>query len=579
MRIQLRSKIIYLVLFSVIIAVGGTVFFTTKIFLEDKRNYITDVNSVASAHAARILDQVLVNVRFELLHLNDLLKNPNKPEKAFTDKLAQVAHLEQLNIYDAKNNLILSAGRSKSPADSAWIHAAIESYHKSGNALFHFPSDKTQSLLYIVPIENRLYATLFSGEAFLPAFNMAKALNVSLVNQYGDLLISNRETQLLNDPAVTSFALDFFTKHKNQQVWAQLLPLKNGERYLVALSPLEKVSGSGVMVFVPDAESTHLAAQITRNSLPFIFGILIFVSLLGFLFSLRLTRSLENLTKATAQISSGNWNIDITTRSRDEVGQLVKAFKKMARELKTREEDLKIAHENLLRSEKLASLGKFSAGIAHEIKNPLTSILTYSQLIERKLAKEELTPQSPGQFAKYIVEETLRANRIIMDLLTFARQKPPVRTSQNLIDIVETALNTLRAQIENHQVRLLKGYSTNDPIVAPVDSDQIHQVISNLVLNAIQAMENNNPSERELQVQVKQEAADAIIAIRDNGPGISPENLRRVFEPFFSTKATGKGTGLGLAMCHGIIQQHAGHIRVSSQTGEGALFEIKLPLA
>ncbi len=578
MMTHLRSKIIALVLFSVLLAVAGTVFVTTKNILEDKRNYITDVNSVASAHASKLLGQILSNYENEFEHLNDLLA---RPDRAFSDRLGKIANLEQVRIYDLKNNLLLSAGRQNKSDDSYWIEKAVREFQEKQKSLFKTPSDK--SFLFVTKVNNHIYAAIFDNRSLLSGFNLANAVSVSLINADGEVLVENKVTSIWNDSAVKSFAQQFFTNHQNQPVWAQLLNIGEGQKILVAMSPLEQFPKNGVMVLVPDAQSAHLASQITRNSLPFVFGILIFVSLLTLLFSSRLTRSLENLTKATSLISTGNWDVQFRSQSRDEVGQLVKSFKKMAKELKLREEDLQKAHENLLRSEKLASLGQFSAGIAHEIKNPLTSILTYAQLIERKLGKESgvdsQNAHSPGQFAKNIVEETLRANRIVTDLLTFARQKPPTRIPQNLLPLVENTLAIINPQLENDHITLSRHYDAHTPIIAAVDADQVQQVLSNLILNALQAMENQSAGKREIAVNLEQKSNEAVITIKDSGPGISSENLGKIFEPFFSTKATGKGTGLGLSMCHGIIQQHAGQISASSQVGEGATFEIRLPLA
>ncbi|WP_168196398.1 HAMP domain-containing sensor histidine kinase [Bdellovibrio sp. NC01] len=574
MLIHLRSKIIALVLFAVVLAVAGTVFFTTKNFLEDKRNYITDVNSVASAHASKLLSQILENYRNEFEHLNDLLPRGGN---AFAERLQQIEGLEQVRIYDVKKNLLLSAGRTGKNEDMSWVEKDIEVFKATGKALFKTPNEK--SFLFISQIDNHVYAATFDNRSLLSGFNLASALNVSLINGDGEILVENKETKIWSDPAIKTFAAEFFAAHQNQQVWARVLSLQEGPRVLVAISPLDGLKQVGVIVSVPDAESAHLASQITRNSIPFVVGILILVSLLALLFSSRLTRSLEDLTKATSLISGGNWDVQFSYRSRDEVGQLGKAFRKMGKELKIREEDLRKAHNKVLRSEKLASLGQFSAGVAHEIKNPLTSILTYAQLIERKLGVEQDNPHSPGQFAKYIVEETLRANRIVTDLLTFARQKAPTLTSQNIVALTESTLALMAPQLETAAVTLHRQYDPTSTLMVAVDADQIRQVMSNLIMNSSQAMEEQSAEKKNITVSLAQESDEMVMKIADTGPGIAPENLGKIFEPFFSTKATGKGTGLGLSMCHGIIQQHQGQISVNSKVGEGAEFEIRLPLA
>jgi len=569
--IHLRSKILLLVLFSVIATVLGAIFFTTKSFLQDKRNYITEMNSLASVHSARLLDEVLLGFRREFLHLDDLLKNPSHPSPDFSRRLMQIAGLELLHIYDIRGNLLLSAGRSQMTGVSEEILTAIKNLKPGQTTVLHTQSANSLpgTLLYLNQVNQRFYGAFLKDQVLTSSLGGSQALEISLVNQTGQILVRNHEASISNDPAVKTFIADFFHQHLDQSVWAQIITRTGGDKILVAMSGLQAIPGSAILVTVPDTESAVLATQAIRQALPFIVGVIIIIGLSGLVFSNRLTRSLENLTEAASQLSTGNWNVTLRERSRDEVGKLIAAFRKMARELRNREEALKTAHQKLIRSEKLATLGQFSAGIAHEIKNPLTSILTYSQLIERKTG-------TPEEFAKHISDETRRANRIITDLLVFARQKEPNRNPQNLVTLVERSLSLLIPQIQASQVMLEKKISEAE-VQCPVDADQIHQVLSNLILNALQAMESLSPANRRLTVVLRKEPDWGFISIQDSGPGVAPENQGRIFEPFFSTKAIGKGTGLGLSMCHGIIQQHQGQISLHSEPGQGACFEVRLP--
>jgi signal transduction histidine kinase len=223
----------------------------------------------------------------------------------------------------------------------------------------------------------------------------------------------------------------------------------------------------------------------------------------------------------------------------------------------------------MMQQEKLASIGRLSAGVAHEINNPLTTILTSVMLIQ-----EEFCPdQSVCGDLQIVIGEALRCRRIVSSLLDFARRTTPTKKSCNINNIVNECITLTQKQAAFNDVKLEAELSERLPPIH-VDKDQIQQALINLALNAIDVT-NAGGVVTFTTVYIPEEHMIAI-TVSDTGEGISDENLNRVFDPFFTTKEN--GTGLGLAVTHGIIEQHNGTIEVNSISGQGTYFSIRLPI-
>jgi len=223
----------------------------------------------------------------------------------------------------------------------------------------------------------------------------------------------------------------------------------------------------------------------------------------------------------------------------------------------------------MMQQEKLASVGRLSAGVAHEINNPLTTILTTAMLIQ-----EDLDPEDPNYGELEIVaHETLRCRKIVTSLLDFARQTQPNKKDNDLHEVIYQSVLLTRKQAAFNNIQV--EYEPGDKIPRlMIDKGQIQQALINLVLNAT---ESTGEGGRIVVATSFLEPSKMVeISISDNGPGIAPENLVRIFDPFFTTKES--GTGLGLAITHGIIEQHDGSIDVKSRPGKGTCFTIRLPL-
>ena len=231
--------------------------------------------------------------------------------------------------------------------------------------------------------------------------------------------------------------------------------------------------------------------------------------------------------------------------------------------------DLSKTEAQLIRSEKLAALGQLAAGIAHEIRNPLTSI----NILIHSLASNLPSGTSQKEDLKVIEEEIHRINEIVDQFLRFAKPAPPLLIKAEVVSIVEETLQLLRPQIEKQGIIVQKEFQALPPIL--MDREQMKQVILNLLLNATQAM----PKGGHLVLKGHIPEGDRWInlSIQDSGVGIPNEDIRQLFDPFFSTKEG--GVGLGLSIAHRIIDQHRGKIEVESEPGKGTLFTVWLPMS
>ena len=241
----------------------------------------------------------------------------------------------------------------------------------------------------------------------------------------------------------------------------------------------------------------------------------------------------------------------------------------LEKRVEERTQELREAEDQLIRSEKLASLGKMASGVAHEINNPLTSILINASLMLETCGDGHafLEPLT------MISEETARCAEIVKGLLEFARQTPAQIAPADINDVIERTAQLIEMQASVRNVKIIKALDTSLPQIE-LDKNKIRQVFSNLMINAIEAM----PTGGTLTItsRLNGNGRQVEILFADTGVGIPPENIQKLFDPFFTTKSF--GTGLGLAVSYGIIQQRGGTIDVKSEVGRGSVFTVKLPL-
>ena len=227
--------------------------------------------------------------------------------------------------------------------------------------------------------------------------------------------------------------------------------------------------------------------------------------------------------------------------------------------------------KQLLRTEKLSSLGKLSAGIAHEINQPLTGILTFAHMLHKKFKEDEPTRRD----LEVIVRETTRIKHIVQGMLDFSRETPMKKMSQPIEAVLDATLNFIVHQERFFGITLVKQYGPHVPEVV-VDESRMEQVFLNIIINAVEAMKGSGT----LTVRTRQTPDWVEVDLADTGPGIPEIVQQKIFDPFFTTKDSteGQGMGLGLAISYGIIKNHGGDIQVGSALGGGTTFTIRLPL-
>jgi two-component system NtrC family sensor kinase len=317
-----------------------------------------------------------------------------------------------------------------------------------------------------------------------------------------------------------------------------------------------------------------------------VFSALALAAVTMFLINRFLNQPLKVLIEGTRRVANEDLEVQIPIRTEDELGIFAQSFNQMTRDLKRAKEsltqwgcrleqmvgertrDLQETQQQLIRSEKLASLGKLSAGIAHEINNPLTGILNFSQLL-----MDQFPPESEvHQDLKLIVRETIRCRSIVRGLLDFARQTAPEKAALEINTMIQDILRIVTNQESFQNIRVQTDFDPDIPRIM-ADLDQIKQVLFNVVVNASEAMGGNG--ELRLVTRWEPDRSRIVVHCIDSGPGIPEENLNRLFDPFFTTKEM--GTGLGLAISYGIVKAHRGNIEVRSKVGEGCEMIITLP--
>lgn len=344
------------------------------------------------------------------------------------------------------------------------------------------------------------------------------------------------------------------------------------------------------------AKADVQSAESTRQMILYTACGLLLISVLSWVVIWQVVgRPVKALHDGTEHLAAGDLGYQIEVHASDEMGELARSFNAMSRELesehkqntawthtleqrveqKTRE--LRRAHEHALHTEKMASIGKMAAVLAHEINNPLSGILTYAKLL-RKWTEREDAGQSHrkdiGEALDLIAAESRRCGDLVKNLLTFSRTTPMNLQPTNLNQIVERSLRLVQHQFELAGVHVQLQLDPDLPDVQ-CDGAQIEQVLLALVMNAVDAM----PQGGNLWLTTRFNGEDGTVrvVVRDDGAGIPPEILPRIFEPFLTTKETGRGVGLGLAISQSILERHNGTIEVQSEVGKGTTFTLTLP--
>lgn len=282
-------------------------------------------------------------------------------------------------------------------------------------------------------------------------------------------------------------------------------------------------------------------------------------------------RPIGRIVAMSRKVISGDMTARVAIRPPGELGLLCQAIDAMAEAVARREAKLtQSARQQVGRAEKLASIGRLAAGVAHEINNPLTGVLTFAHLLRQK---PHMTDEDQ-QDLDLIINETTRAAEIVRGLLDFARERPTMMEPLDLNNVVRRTVRLIANQKKFEHIVIEEALQNDLPEVRG-DVNPLQQVILNLALNACAAM----PDGGKLTIATGCEDGRVLLRVADSGCGIKEDLLERIFEPFFTTQPVGKGTGLGLSVTYGIVEQHNGTIEVESKEGQGSAFTISLPVA
>lgn len=312
---------------------------------------------------------------------------------------------------------------------------------------------------------------------------------------------------------------------------------------------------------------------------------------LGIVLHKLVSKPVSHLVEGMERVASGDLDYSLPVKTKDEIGRLTESFNSMIKEIKAakeqrerwsqaleeeiakKTEEIRKTQAGLIQTEKLASLGRMSAGVAHELNNPLTGIVTFAHLMLRRVP-----PQSEdAEDLKVIIEQADRCSRIIKNLLTFARATPPEKEEVAINDVLSKTIYMVKNQEKFHNIKF--NINIEDAqFITQGETSQFQQIFLNMLINAADAMNERGTITIATRKIIVDDEAFVEIEFTDTGCGIPEEMMGRLFEPFFTTKPVGKGTGLGLAVSRGIVRHYGGQILVKSTVGKGTSFFVRLPL-
>lgn len=303
------------------------------------------------------------------------------------------------------------------------------------------------------------------------------------------------------------------------------------------------------------------------------------------------SKPVRELAQGMERIAGGDFDYIVPIHSKDEIGTLARTFNSMIKDIKTardqreswtrtleeevakKTEEIRRTHAGLVQTEKLASLGRMAAGVAHELNNPLTGIVTFAHLM-----KKRIPPNTPeAEDLNVIIEQTERCTKIIKNLLTFARATPSEKGKVNINDVLSRTIYMVKNQEKFHNIKFNINIE-DSKFITLGDVSQFQQIFLNMLINAADAMNERGTITVGTRRIIENNKPFVEIEFTDTGCGIKEEDMPKLFEPFFTTKPAGKGTGLGLSVSHGIVKHLGGDIKVKSTVGKGTSFFVKLPL-
>lgn len=587
---SIRIKILLTMLVFLTLAISAIVYTMAQMFHTDKTTYMRGLTSEMAMHTAaeagavlngyhrrfKVFSHILFDMELYQQQKTDIIKHLFAEFAEFVAVTIYRNGEEIAAVYDVKlfeekglTKALLQDYRRKNPLPLDRIRGS-ECYLENSTFSKEFPI-LTLAMAYQRPnVEDDFVVTaIIRLEQLIRLVNRSKTFLCYIVDQNGIPLVHpNADAMSLHIPVqwIQDTDISQYTRTQgfSQQFRRNNIPMIGAAARLGFDDYL-----AGVQI---PLSAAHLTSKALLKNLTVV-AAAIFV--LGTLFSLissrLLTKTIGHLSAAAKRIGQGDFDVTVKAPSRDEIGELARSFNRMAGELKARESALEEAQSALVQSEKMAAFGQISAGIAHEVKNPVAGILGLTQVSLRKADRTTLL----GQNLAAIEKEAKRCKTIIENLLKFAREEKmsvnPVAINQVILDTVNLVTPQYNIQKIDIDLQLEQGLPTIQG-----NAVQLQQVLFNILVNAQQAMHDGSG-----RVEISAACplgSHIVIRISDTGPGLQQDDPSKIFEPFYTTKEVGQGTGLGLSVSYGIIKAHKGDIRVNSPTGQGTEFIITLPV-
>ena len=586
-RISIRIKMLLVISAVLSTAIVSYLLLATSLFERDKIAYIYDLNSsLAGTLSEQTRSSLDVLLKEASLYVRDATRGRLTPRqrRAIDAELfarePDILRIEILSNVDASGSYVgrltasnktaleelglgprdLMLARKEQPLPLAAIAGDVNYRHVQNSSL---PPDAGILTVAFQGREGQVVAVDFRHDRLLRIFRSSELYETFLIDERGQVLAHpDKETVIEEHDRSRHVLVKQAVNAEVEQGATEFRDAEAGVTYIGAYSSV----GFGrlwVLSQIAKAQALRASEELKKRSILFAIAIFLASFLVSIFFSRILAAPIRKLRAATEDIGKGRFDIDVSVNSRDEIGELAVAFTSMAHALRE-------TQAQLVQSEKMAAFGQLGAGITHEVKNPMTGIVGFAQLAQRKVAN----PDKTLELLKLIEKEGLRCRDILVNFLKFARASEGAQDLLNFNRLVEEVAGMLSHQLNINKVKLDVTLADSELFVNG-NGPELQQVLMNLAINAQQAMDGGG----QLTFTTTNEDGKAVVRIADNGPGIPKDIQAKIFEPFFTTKESGEGTGLGLSVSFGIIQSHKGLLSVDSEIGKGTTFTIQLPVS
>lgn len=587
----MRFKILITLLLVVTIVVGLITFTMARMFHMDKTAYIHDMTSVIALHTAqesrallvgygdrlKVFTRIMFESGMSTAQKTKLLKEYFEDFREFVAITMHRDGRDPVTVYDTRLLQVMGVSkddlrkyRKENPLPMKRIMDG-EVFVENSTLVEKFPT-MTMTLRQTPPGANRsvVVEATIRLNSLLGLAGRSRVFETFIVDSRG-IVLAHSDPVMVGNRTPVDWIPQMESLQKQQSLSTTSEYIVNGVEMVGGFSRME-FSGLLAGVQIPKTAAYLTARELLHNLIYMSLALLIMAALVGIFGARGITRSLVKLSEATKVVAKGTFGVKVEGFSHDEIGDLAGSFNKMSSELELREEKLKEAQTALIQSEKMAAFGQLGAGIAHEVKNPLAGILGFAQLSLRKVESDSPLYKNLTTIEK----ETKRCKTIIENLLKFARQEKVAFEPTDMNRVVEDAVVIVDHQLGIHHVNVKMELAASLPKILG-NGNQIQQVFMNLMINAQQAMEGKPGN---ITISTKSPEPDTVeVRVTDDGPGMPGDVKARIFEPFYTTKPAGQGTGLGLSVSYGIVREHNGDITLESEKGKGTTFVLTFPVA